>query len=70
MSDKTLAESVAVLNIAWVRLYCAAVPKAYRRSWLRHALGWGPVGAVIFITEGGLLHALDAFMARRERSGE
>jgi hypothetical protein len=38
------------LDIAWVRLYCATVPKPYRRTWLRHTMSWGLLGPLLWIS--------------------
>lgn len=46
----TLNEQMRVLGIAWVRLYCVLVPKSYRRTWLRHTLGFGPLGPLLWVT--------------------
>ena len=58
--SKTFHEQAKLLERAWLRLYCAAVPKAYRRTWLRETIWWGPLGASVFIPSGLLLRLLDA----------
>ena len=47
----------------WLRLYCTCIPRPYRRALLWTA-GWGPIGAMLFISYGALLQPAIRLMER------